>query len=124
MRYMLLVYGDPTAEAPPQRPANAFADWPTASAAMHADGVLVEGEGLHDAGSATTVRFRGGEELLTDGPFAETKEQLLGYYVLEVADLDGALAWARRLPNVGWGGVEVRPVAPGAASASAARGEG
>ncbi len=124
MRYMLLIYGDPAADAPPQRPADAFPEWPAATAAMHADGVLREGAGLHEADSATTVRFRGADELLTDGPFAETKEQLLGYYVIEVADLDGALGWARRLPNVHWGSVEVRPVLDGPGSADAVRGAG
>jgi hypothetical protein len=117
MRYMLLVYGDPTADAPPETPPGAFPGWEAATQGMQAAGVLREGEGLHTAESATTVRFRGGEALLTDGPFAETKEQLLGYYVVEVADLDDALGWARRLPNVHWGAVEVRPVDAGPAAA-------
>ncbi len=117
MRYMLLIYGDPAADAPPQRPADAFPEWPAATAAMQADGVLREGAGLHGGETATTVRFRGTDELLTDGPFAETKEQLLGYYLIEAESLDGALAWAGRMPNVHWGSVEVRPVADGPASA-------
>ena len=60
--------------------------------------------------TATTVRVRDGETLVTDGPFAETKEMLGGYYLIDVPDLDGALAWAAKIPNVGYGSVEVRPV--------------
>jgi hypothetical protein len=118
MHYMLLIYGDPTADARVggPAPADAFVDWPLATDAMRDDGVLLAGDGLHTADAATTVRFRGGEELLTDGPFAETKEQLLGYYLIDVDDLDRALAWARRMPNVHWGSVEVRPVNLSAAS--------
>ena len=68
------------------------------------------------------MRFRAGEDILTDGPFVEAKEQLLGYYLIDVGDLDSALAWARRMPNVAWGAVEVRPVAVGPASAPLTRG--
>ena len=61
--------------------------------------------------TATTVRERDGKVLHTDGPFAETKEQLGGYYIIDVQDLDEALAWAARVPNVGYGSIEVRPLA-------------
>ena len=123
MHYMLLIYGDPQAEAPPETPPDAFEEWPTATRVLHEAGVLRGGDGLQGAEVATTVRFRGSETLLTDGPFAETKEQLLGYYLIDVADLDGALTWARRMPNVHWGSVEVRPVTAGPASASEVLGE-
>ena len=119
MHYMLLIYGDPQAEAPPERPADAFEDWPAATDALRGSGVLAGGEGLDGVETATTVRFRGGRSLLTDGPFAETKEHLLGFYVLDVPDLDAALGWAGPMPNAHWGSVEVRPVMPGPASASA-----
>ena len=68
------------------------------------------GDGLQGSATATTVRVRDGERLLTDGPFAETKEQLGGFYALECKDLDEALAWAARIPEAQFGAVEVRPV--------------
>jgi hypothetical protein len=108
MKYMLLIYGDPSTEAPPGSPDGVFGDWPSATEALQKDGVLIGGDGLQPIDSATTVRNRGGEKLLTDGPFAETKEHLLGYYLVDVPDLDAALGYAERLPNVTWGSVEVR----------------
>ena len=73
-------------------------------------GVMRAGEALQGADTATTVRVRDGQRLTSDGPFAETKEVLGGYYVIDVPDLDAALAWAERIPSVGYGSVEVRPV--------------
>ncbi len=73
-------------------------------------GVLADGAALHPTPAATTLRLREGERVLTDGPFAETKEALGGYYVLDVPDLEAALDWAARLPNAGYGSIEVRPV--------------
>ena len=73
-------------------------------------GVLRGGHGLQPTATATTVRVRDGERLLTDGPFAETKEQLGGYYLLDCKDLDEALDWAAKIPNAKDGSVEVRPV--------------
>ena len=75
--------------------------------------MLRGGSGLQPSTTATTVRG-GGEAVLTDGPFVETKEQLAGYYVVDVADLDEAIAWAKKVPAVSWGAaIEVRPVAGG-----------
>jgi hypothetical protein len=68
------------------------------------------GEALQGGDTATTVRVRDGQRLTSDGPFAETKEVLGGYYVIDVPDLDAALAWAEKIPSVGYGSVEVRPV--------------
>src|SRR3954470_23014345 len=73
-------------------------------------GALVWGEALQPVATATTVRVRGDERLVSDGPFAETKEALAGYYIIDVADLDDALDWAARIPSVTRGSVEVRPV--------------
>lgn len=73
-------------------------------------GAMRGGNGLKPAGTATTVRKAGGRYALHDGPFSESKEQLGGFYIIEAADLDEALAWARRLPLAGDGSVEVRPV--------------
>ena len=73
-------------------------------------GLLSRGEALQPHQTATTVRVRAGETLLTDGPFAETKEVLGGFYLVEVPDVDAALEWAAKMPNIHYGSVEVRPV--------------
>jgi hypothetical protein len=77
---------------------------------MQDKGVLVAGEGLYPTQTATTVRVRGGDRDVTDGPFAETKEQLGGFYVLDVKDLDEAIEWAAKIPGSQFGSVEIRPV--------------
>lgn len=79
---------------------------------MVAEGVEFSGNRLQGASTATTIRWNGGEHALHDGPFAETVEELGGYYVIEVADLDAALNWAKMIPIPGKGAVEVRPVWP------------
>lgn len=73
-------------------------------------GVLRGGDSLHHASDATTVRVRDDAPMLTDGPFAETKEQISGYFLLDCSDLDQALAWAARIPGARHGAVEVRPI--------------
>ena len=118
MQYMLLIYIDPTAEMPPAPDGpDQFTDWVECSKAMHDAGALVSGDGLAGVEAATSVRRRGGRRLVTDGPFAETKEHLLGFYVIDVDGLDTALDWAARLPNAHYGTVEVRPVGMPSASA-------
>ncbi|MBN9154852.1 MAG: YciI family protein [Microbacterium sp.] len=77
--------------------------------ALDAAGVLVSAEVLQPSSASTTVRHRDGQLLVQDGPFADTKEQLGGTFVIEVPDLDAALDWAGRAPSVEWGAVEVRP---------------
>ena len=77
---------------------------------MRERGAYVASNRLAPTSAASTVRVRDGEEVVTDGPFAETKEQLGGYYLIDVADLDAALAWAARCPGASHGVVEVRPV--------------
>jgi hypothetical protein len=72
--------------------------------------VLAGGVSLHHPSAATTVRVRDEQDLLTDGPFAETKEQISGYFLLDCRDLDHAIAWASRIPGARHGAVEVRPV--------------
>jgi hypothetical protein len=77
---------------------------------MEQQGVLVAGEGLYPTQTATTVRVREGDRDVTDGPFAETKEQLGGFYVLDVKDLDEAIEWAAKIPGAQIGSIEIRPV--------------
>ena len=72
-------------------------------------GLLISNTGLKGPDAATTVRIRGGETQITDGPFAETKEYLAGYFLIEVPDLDAALEHAEQMPSATWGSVEVRP---------------
>jgi len=73
-------------------------------------GQFKAGDRLQPSTTATTVRVRDGKTLTTDGPFAETREQLGGYYLIEARDLDAALAIAARIPNARWGSIEVRPI--------------
>lgn len=73
-------------------------------------GVLAGGDSLHHPSASTTVRVRDDRDLLSDGPFAETKEQISGYFVLDCADLDQAIAWARRIPGALHGAIEIRPI--------------
>ena len=73
-------------------------------------GVLCSGNALEAVSTATSVKLREGESVITDGPFAETKEQLGGYYILECKDLDEALEWAGQIPTARYGTIEVRPV--------------
>lgn len=115
MQYMLLLSLPADARDHPDAPRTE--DWNTYTQALVEAGIMVSGAGLQDVETATTVQLRGGERLLTDGPFADTKEHLIGFYVIDVPDLDTALEWAARVPNVRTGSVEVRPVVPGAEAA-------
>lgn len=116
MQYLLLVANAPDAwddTARDHPDDGVIDDWAAYTRALHAAGVLVSGAALHGPDSATSVRVRSGNRLLTDGPFVETKEHLIGYYVIDVDDLDAALQWAAKVPNVRTGTVEVRPVVAG-----------
>jgi hypothetical protein len=111
-QYMLLVYEEEV-DAPEQAEREQITPMLLElHAGLREAGVLGAVRRLHSTGSATSVRVRGGETEITDGPFAVTKEVLAGYYVLECADLDEALRQAARLPMARWGTVEVRPVMP------------
>ena len=77
---------------------------------VHGNGAFVAGEALESVSTATTVRVKDGERLVTDGPFAETKEQLGGFYLLDCKDLDEAIAYAAKIPGAQSGCIEVRPV--------------
>lgn len=109
-QYMLLIYDDPTGQPSPEQMQAEMPKWFAYGEELTKAGAMVAGDALHPTTAATTVRQRSGERLVTDGPFAETKEQLGGYYLIDVADLDAALGWAAKMPNITRGSVEVRPV--------------
>jgi hypothetical protein len=112
MKYLLTIYGDESkwAEATPQDLQELMAAYEAFGREATAQGVMLGGEGLSPSGTATTVRVRGDEVLTSDGPFAETREQLGGYYLLECGDVDEAIGWAARIPGARHGAIEVRPV--------------
>ncbi|HEX3946521.1 MAG TPA: YciI family protein [Acidimicrobiales bacterium] len=111
MKYMLLIYVDGTAPAGSAEDQSAMtAEYGTFTQEILASGELVAGEQLADPDTATSVRVRDGETLTTDGPFAETRELLAGFYIIEAPDLDRALAVAAKIPGARTGVVEVRPV--------------
>jgi hypothetical protein len=123
MRYALLIYTSREAgavSAPAEEPAVAatarndgvFDTWVAYTRSLKDAGALVALERLHPDETATSVRVRSTERLITDGPFIETKEQLLGFYLIEAPDLDSAIEWAARMPSVRQGTVEVRPIYP------------
>ena len=112
MKYLLALIADESgfADRTPDQQAQAMKAWDGYTRAAIEAGVHLGGEGLEPSSTATTVRIQpSGDPIVSDGPFAETKEQLGGYYLLDCKDLDDALAWAKRVPMPG-GTVEVRPV--------------
>ncbi len=115
MHYALLIYIAPDAAATAvARPDDGVIDsWTDYTRTLKEAGVLVDAEQLRETDTATSVRVRSGERLLTDGPFVETKEHLLGFFTVDVADLDAAVGWAARMPAVRHGTVEVRPAVRG-----------
>ena len=112
MRYLLLVFDDPAAleRMPEAERARLGADYRAFTASLVQSGNFRAGDALEPVTTATTIRLRAGKRQVTDGPFAETGEQLVGYYLVEARDLDEALAIAQRVPSVRCGAVEVRPV--------------
>jgi len=109
MRYALLIYVAPW-ESTPEEDAQVMAAYNAfGKEAMEAD-VMRGGEALHEAKTATSVRVRNGQTLVTDGPFAETKEEFGGFYLVEAEDLDEAIEWAAKIPGATRGTIEVRPV--------------
>ena len=112
MEYLLCIYTDPADEPAPGTPEFdahlgeyfAFTNEVTEAGAMRG------GNALHPAADGSTVAVRGGKAEIVDGPFAETKEQLGGYYLLDCPDLDDALKWAAKIPGARFGRIEVRPV--------------
>ena len=115
MQYALVIYEDEAAYGEENSPVwqEIFAQHGAFAAELVEKGLLRGGAGLKTTNTATTVRRTAGQCSLHDGPFAESKEQLGGFYIIDVPDLDEALAWARKLPLSGDGSVEVRPVIEG-----------
>lgn len=111
MRYLLLIYGPPR---PDDIPEEAMAAEMAAYGAFTQEaierGLYKGGEALEPSATATTVRVRNGQTLTTDGPFAETKEELGGYYLLDCPDLDVAIEMATKIPEVERGSIEIRPI--------------
>ncbi len=116
MRYMLVLIGDEhtnkaAAELSPEEMQAMIEPWSAFGAEIVEAGVYVAGEALQPSPTATTLEHApGGERIVSDGPFAETKEQIGGFYLLECSDLDEALAWAKKVPVREGNSVEVRPV--------------
>jgi hypothetical protein len=111
MRYLLLIYGEePTQEPPAAEVEKVMGEWYAYDAAIRSAGVHLAGEALQPSHTATTLRLKDGERVVTDGPFAETREVLGGYYLIDVPDLDTALDWAARCPGARFGSMEVRPI--------------
>jgi hypothetical protein len=114
-KYAALIYGPAETEGQgtPEEQQQVMVDYMEFGQKAGEAGVMVGGEALHDTNSATTVHVpsgKGGEPVFTDGPFAETKEVLGGFYLLDVEDLDEALKWAAQIPGAWNGRVEVRPI--------------
>jgi hypothetical protein len=115
MQYMLILNEAPeefARRADPQEAPAYWGGWNAFIGAMAQAGVIVKGDGLHGPHAATTLRIRDGKRVVQDGPFADTKEQLGGYFVIDVPDLDAALDWAAKAPSALTASVEVRPVLP------------
>ncbi len=115
MQYMLILNETPAEFARRDNPAEAEAYWGAWNVyigALAQAGVIVNGDGLHPPHTATTVRVRNGKRQIEDGPFADTKEQLGGYFIVEAPDLDAAIEWAAKAPSALCASVEVRPVLP------------
>ena len=112
MKYMLLIYSEPwdPAQVTEDMQKAELAKWFKYTADMQQAGAYVAGDALREVATATSVRVRDGKTVTTDGPFAETKEILGGYYLVDVPSLDEALAWAERCPGAQFGTIEVRPL--------------
>jgi hypothetical protein len=112
MKYMLLIYSNPAQEPAYGTPAfdTMMGGYFALNERMKSDGTLLGGEALKGVATATSLRIKGGKVETMDGPFAETKEHLGGYYIIDVSDLDAALKYAAMVPAASYGTIEVRPM--------------
>ena len=109
MKYMMLVYLDEQAMSEEER-EHCYVESAELTQQLNSSGQYLDASPLHPVSTATSVRVRDGKRLVTDGPFAETREQLGGYYLIDANDLDDAIAIAERIPPARFGTVEIRPV--------------
>jgi hypothetical protein len=109
-QYMLLIYGDPANAPGPGEQEEQYTEWLNYTNSLMAEGAMVSGAPLEGVEAATTVRVRGGDTELTEGPALDSQEILGGYYLVDVPDRDAAVALAAKMPNIEFGSVEVRPV--------------
>jgi hypothetical protein len=114
MQYLLMIYNNEAgmAAAPKEAISQMSAAYAAYSEAMGKAGVVLGGNRLRPSAEATTVRVKAGKTEVLDGPYADTKEQLGGYYLIDVPDLDAALSWAARCPTAANGTIEVRAIWP------------
>ena len=119
MQYMLLIHSNEAAmqSAPKDAIDRMHAAYMAYTEALTQAGVVVGGNRLRPSSATTTVRSVDGRTQVLDGPYAETKEQVAGYYLIDVPDADAALSWAARCPGASFGAIEVRPIWPNDASA-------
>ncbi|MBA3461431.1 MAG: YciI family protein [Deltaproteobacteria bacterium] len=112
MQYLCLIYDNEKiwADMPEAESGQMFGEYMQFTADIKKSGHLIGGEALQPVSTATTVRVRNGKTTTTDGPFAETREQLGGYYLIEAKDLDEATAIAARIPSARIGSIEIRPI--------------
>jgi hypothetical protein len=108
-QYLMLIYRDSDAPPPSEMP-EMHPRWMAYTQSLKDAGLFIAGDALEGVETATTVRERDGQVTVTDGPFAETKEILGGYYLVDAPDLDTVLEHAKNAPNVAWGSLEVRPI--------------
>ena len=120
MQYLLLLFSDQSAwnRMPSEEQTRGVAAYRAYAEALKEAGAYVGSNRLQDTNTATTVRLVDGKSQVLDGPYADTKEQLGGYFLIEAADLDAALGWAARCPGASHGTIEVRPVWPTPGSSS------
>ena len=109
MKYMLLVYLEEEALSETER-EQCYVTSARLAQEIHSNGQYLDAAPLHPTSTATSIRVRDGKRLMTDGPFAETREQLGGYYLINARDLDQAISIAERIPAARWGTIEIRPV--------------
>ena len=110
MKYMLMIYRDEAAFPDSRMSGDHSAAYIAYTEALKTAGVLAGGDRLQSSHTASTVRIEGGETQVLDGPYADTKEQFGGFYIVDVPDLDAALKWAAKCPGAAQGSIEVRPM--------------
>ena len=112
MKYLLTIYMDESSygDVTPEQAQQVMAAYEAFGREVTESGAMLGGEGLQASNTATTVQVRSGETITSDGPFADTREQLGGYYLLDCRDLDEAIRWAAKIPGAHNGTIEIRPV--------------